>query len=893
MTRPGPRAGRGEAAADERADWQGDYARTVADTLIQQLREGVAPWQQPWQPGERVLPYNPTTGNDYHGMNAVWLLAVGLQKGYADPRWMTYRQAAEIGGQVRRGERASTIVYWKWQGSEPLRDADGQPVRDGEGKAVTRTVQYQRPRVFSAAVFNREQIDGLEHLGPPVPGRLLATEWERHERAEAVLANSGADIRHERGNRACYTPLLDRITLPERDQFATPDLYYATALHELGHWTGHGSRLARDLAHPFGSQGYAREELRAEIASLMVGSQLLIGHDPTRHAAYVGSWIRALEEDPREVFRAAADAEKIAALVLAFEQVREVAHAIGGAETVGPTVRDGITPPLPARVEEPTPVRADASAADRTADDAANVGETIVRTPVLVDGARVPGTPGEDAMLGHTEARSAEPTADLRADARVYLAVPYAEKDEAKAFGARWDKAAKAWFAPAGTDLGALERWMPGRVPVHLAGATDRDPRAEFADALREAGLRVEGLPVMDGQLRRVPVEGDRAGARSGAYVGHLDGHPAGFVQNYRTGIATTWKAARAATALGAQDRARLAAEAAQRRHARAEQRDQLAQLTAQAVAAFFDAAAPAPADHPYLVRKGVRAYGVRVAAAGPLLLPPGARVDAEAVEATRAGAVREGAAPAPTPAPDVQRWSGPGQLLVPVRDVAGAFLGAQSIDADGRKSFPRGGRVQGGHHLLGDLATAGPLLVAEGYATAATLHEATGLPVAVAFNAGNLEAVARAFRATDAARPILIAADNDHRRERERGPDGRFKTNVGRVKAEAAAAAVGGAVLVPPFSGREAGTDWNDLRQEKGSRIFERQLGAALLVAERELRQRARSASPAVARSVAETLETSREATHEPAVHAREARMLSEREYRTPVRSAGRRVGR
>ena len=107
---------------------------------------------------------------------------------------------------------------------------------------------------------------------------------------------------------------MTSITLPERDQFASADGYYATALHEVGHATGHPSRLNRqDLGHPFGSEAYAREELRAEIASLMLGEQLGIGHDPGQHSAYVASWIRALENDPREIFRAAADAEKITA----------------------------------------------------------------------------------------------------------------------------------------------------------------------------------------------------------------------------------------------------------------------------------------------------------------------------------------------------------------------------------------------------------------------------------------------------------------------------------------------------------------------------------------------------------------------------------------------------
>src|SRR5690606_5247683 len=174
----------------------------------------------------------------------------------------------------------------------------------------------ERPRVFTAVVFNAQQIDGL----PPLEAKPVGPEPERHVRAEAILANSGAKIAHVEGNRAFYRPSTDSITLPARNQFGTADAYYATALHELGHWTGHPSRLDRDLSHPFGSEGYAKEELRAEIASMILGDELGIGHDPGQHAAYVGSWIKVLQDEPLEVFRAAADAEKIRDYVLAFEQ---------------------------------------------------------------------------------------------------------------------------------------------------------------------------------------------------------------------------------------------------------------------------------------------------------------------------------------------------------------------------------------------------------------------------------------------------------------------------------------------------------------------------------------------------------------------------------------------
>ena len=233
---------------------------------------------------------------------------------------MTYKQAQSVKAQLRKGEKGTLVQYWKFNDRVPVKDERGKPVRDGDGNKVYRTVQLDKPKVFSASVFNAEQIDGL----PPL--EIKSPDWDRHERAEAVLTVSGADIRHDQADRAFYRPATDRIHLPPRDSFKSADSYYATALHDLGHHSGHPCRLDRDLAHPFGSVGYAKEELRAEIASLMIGDELGIGHDPGQHAAYVKSWIQVLKEDPKEILRASRDADKIAGYVLGLEKERMPAN---------------------------------------------------------------------------------------------------------------------------------------------------------------------------------------------------------------------------------------------------------------------------------------------------------------------------------------------------------------------------------------------------------------------------------------------------------------------------------------------------------------------------------------------------------------------------------------
>ncbi|MCP8325985.1 zincin-like metallopeptidase domain-containing protein, partial [Xylella fastidiosa subsp. multiplex] len=320
------------------------FHEVVAERLIEQLKVGTAPWQRPWEPGRGgLLPMNPSTGKRYKGINAIYLMS---QK-RTDPRWLTYKQAEALGAQVRRGEKSTSIQYWKYTEKQIKTDDQGRPVLDVKGQPVMEEVRLERPRVFFASVFNAEQIDGLPTLQHNEQTK--EQTWDAVERAENILEASGAVIHHGEYNRAFYRPSTDSIHLPDKGQFPSDGNYYATLLHELGHWTGHSLRLDRDMLHPFGSEGYAKEELRAEIASMILGDELGIGHDPGQHAAYVGSWIRVLKDDPLEIFRAAADAEKIQEYLLAFEQkqVQEATKQQAIAQSPEPLRRQEQDIPLP------------------------------------------------------------------------------------------------------------------------------------------------------------------------------------------------------------------------------------------------------------------------------------------------------------------------------------------------------------------------------------------------------------------------------------------------------------------------------------------------------------------------------------------------------------------
>ena len=288
-----------------------EFAEAVVNELIDQLRRGVAPMQQPWSPATGSdWPYNHVTGNRYSGGNALLL----MMNHHQDPRWMTYRQAQSVGAQVRKGESGVALVKLITSIERNARDEKGKPILDDNGEPVKERFQLENPYFKKFTVFNAQQIDGLSPLEK-------APVWEDHERAEKLLRLSGADIRHVAGNDAYYHFVQDHIVLPEKKQFPSDGNYYATALHELGHWTGHESRLNREMVgFRQDSAKYAREELRAEIASLMLSREIGLPVDTERHADYVSSYIELLENDPTEILRAARDAERIQKYILGFER---------------------------------------------------------------------------------------------------------------------------------------------------------------------------------------------------------------------------------------------------------------------------------------------------------------------------------------------------------------------------------------------------------------------------------------------------------------------------------------------------------------------------------------------------------------------------------------------
>ena len=299
MNNSKPRAGK--TFAERR-----DHYQEVTDRIIAALEAGTKPWWQPWdedRAGGPGMPINVVTGRRYHGINVLVLAMSAFALGNGDPRFCSYKQAADRGWQVRRGEKGITVFFFKRMAIE---DRDAPPEAEDRTKHI--------PLLRAYTVFNAAQIDGIPAYVAP---DISETPWRRPEAAEIILRNSGVTVRIG-GNSAFYSPSLDLIQLPPDSAFESPQTWAATALHELAHASASPKRLNLDLGGRYGSASYAMDELRCELASAFVGSEMGLPCDIPDHASYVDSWLDVLRRDRREVFRAAADAQKIADYLLQF-----------------------------------------------------------------------------------------------------------------------------------------------------------------------------------------------------------------------------------------------------------------------------------------------------------------------------------------------------------------------------------------------------------------------------------------------------------------------------------------------------------------------------------------------------------------------------------------------
>lgn len=289
----------------QRTEKQDIYTR-ITNQIVSHLEKGVSPWVRPWNAEHaagritRPLRHN---RKPYSGINVLSLWASAMAQNFAAPIWMTFKQASELDAHIRKGEKGSLVVY-----------ADSITRKETDEKTGDE-IDREIPFLKGYTVFNVEQIDGLAEVYYAKAAPAL-DPVARVEHAEKFFAALGAAIRHG-GNRAFYSIAADAIQMPPFESFQDADSYYATLAHECTHWTGSKTRLDRDFGgHRFGSEGYAVEELVAELGAAFLCSDLELNLDTREdHASYIATWLRVLAADNRAVFTAAAHAQRAAEFI--------------------------------------------------------------------------------------------------------------------------------------------------------------------------------------------------------------------------------------------------------------------------------------------------------------------------------------------------------------------------------------------------------------------------------------------------------------------------------------------------------------------------------------------------------------------------------------------------
>lgn len=327
-----------------------DIYQEVTDKILAALERGVLPWQRGWDQGIAGAPMNPTTGRTYRGINN---LLLGMMQDAAfngDPRWCSYRQAQARGWQVRKGERGTTVVFYRklQRRSSDATDTSGVS-HDGEGDGG-------RPffMLRASTVFHATQIDGIPVYNPPGIG---AEPWRTPEAVQTILDNSGATIRYG-GSRACFMLSRDCIHLPPKGAFRSDAAFAYTALHELAHHAYAAPRLNLSQGGRFGSAAYAFEELVVSIASVNICTVVGVEAEIENTASYLADWMTVIKSDKKAIFRAASDAQLVADYILGFHPA--YAAALRMANEAGAGEQDDDADPeislngVDGQVKEPT-----------------------------------------------------------------------------------------------------------------------------------------------------------------------------------------------------------------------------------------------------------------------------------------------------------------------------------------------------------------------------------------------------------------------------------------------------------------------------------------------------------------------------------------------------------
>lgn len=615
-----------------------DYNK-MADTLAELIEKNEAPWQRTWE-GFNQFPHNAKTSKEYNGINLMNLMAVGLIRGYTDTRWVTFAQAKELNASIKKGEKGTPIIYF--QDRKKIKELDEN------GEEVENEVKIEKPIIKRSIVFNAEQCNNM----PPI--EIKKIDFSPIEKAEEILKNSGAKIEHKTSNRAYYNKVTDTIILPHQNQFHSKEEYYRTALHEMGHWTGHASRNGRDLSGEFGSESYAREELVAEITSFLVGIECGLGHIPNENnIAYIKAWSKKIKDDPSYLMKALKDADKASKLILSkslkLEQKQEK--------------------------EEQTQEQ------DKQQ-------ENKIQKEI--------------------------------ASKKCYLAIPYQDKDEAKALGAKWDMSAKSWYCYE-DNLNKFHKWEIKNIEYKERSSISVED--EFLSKIKELGVDDNEI-IADGRPHRIRVDSDKKNEKSGFYILHADGVPNGYFKNNRTGQEIKWVSNALSNEFSQEQKALFNARKAEK-----EQENKL--------------------EMEKSIKKLSENYNKKIQ------LKDTTYLDNKNISVTK----------------DIYA-SSYGDMMIPLYNIDGDLKSAQYIKPDGSKAFAKNCEIKGSFHLIdsdfNSIKDNSVVIISEGYATANTINEALkkdnqNVPIIAAMSAGNIDTVITALNDKYKNVSIIIAADNDN----------------------------------------------------------------------------------------------------------------------------------
>ncbi len=831
----------------------------LSKQIAKQIMRGTASFLTAHE-NERVdLPYNPVTGKNYTAANNMVLSA----KGYTDNRWLTYDQAAEQGYQVKKGEKATEIAFYHYIDYKTKEKLD-------------------KPKIQTVKLFNAEQLTGIEKM----PGKASNKE-EALAKVQSIFENSQVKIVNNQKNKDFYLSRDDTIYMRSKDAYKDELAYSSAVLHQFCRWAACGEKRLNYGTVPFGTEAFARQKLRAEIATYMLCKEIGLPFEPEGEQFAV-QWSQIIEKSPFEILNAAKDAEKIKGFIMEFDKTLEKAQELEQGQEIEPAENTLAEAKEQARRTEHVQTAEQSEQEETQAEQAPKKEwKEMIKLSVSYDdkdeakklGAKWSGkqetwyvlegtdlqpfykwlpkekkvelimasrdyldvpreekdeakalgakwdkyqkawyvekgtdlepfakwnkldltvrnvsktaeqTPKEQAVSQTAEPKQEQTEKEVSAEQnpaqdKTFIAVPYDERKDAKALGAKWDKDNKSWYVEKGADLNKFKDWLVDENTVVPAKQESISPEIEFAQHCRANGLDVD-TPIMDGQIHRVPLIG-KPGGKDGAYCGYLDGVPSGWSQNYVTGEKS--KFVSSGVQLTEEEKAKQRAEHARKLQEREAKRQRDYDVAANNAKRVLNNSFEADKGHAYLQEKGIKPY--------------------------------------------TAKQNNYGQLVVPVQNIHGDIRGVQFIEENGSKKFLIGIEKKGNFALLSEEAKdVSKALVCEGFATGASLHEATKLPVVVAFDAGNLEEVSKALAEKYKGIEITVCADNDQYKD----------NNIGLECAKKAALAVGGKLAVPQFTKEEQArklTDFNDLHKAQGLDAVTRQVSQARSLTQKQSKQ-------------------------------------------------------